>query len=53
MTIPDDYNIEHGDIDGDNQITSTDNAIMMRSLAGLITDFPVGEWVVQHEIHQY
>ena len=53
MTIPDDYNIEHGDIDGDNQIASTDNAIMMRSLAGLITDFPVGEWVVQHEIHQY
>ena len=53
MTIPDDYIIEHGDIDGDNQITSTDNAIMMRSLAGLITDFPVGEWVVQHEIHQY
>ena len=45
--------ISHGDVNNDGITDIIDVSYIMRYLANIDDVYPIGEWVVQHEIHQY
>ena len=45
--------ISHGDVNNDGITDTIDVSYIMRYLANIDDVYTIGEWVVQHEIHQY
>lgn len=53
MEIPEQCDLSHSNIDGDDIVSSTDCTLISRYLAGLKSDYSVGIWIDQYEKHEF